>query len=319
MEKSVTALFTKAGIDIDVRPKPNERLITKELLDELFVIDADAGTLTWRKSRGSSKAGSLAGYLSSGGYRQVMINGRPYEAHRLLWFYSRGFWSEHVHHINHQVDDNRAVNLLGCNEAYNSLQRQSRSPASGFKGVRAAHGRWQARAEWLGRSYHLGLYSHAIQAYEVYREWCRQHRIDLDPESEQLYQAAILAGHTEGLVKRFEVVTTSAYRGVSWSGRHQKWQANARYGKRVFLGYHDTEVAAYAAVRKFRLLKGMKLHQPSERLYELAMMTPAEREYNSYLGQCWQCSQQPMSWPDFCWLLDQAGPAEAAGLAAGIA
>ena len=47
--------------------------------------------------------------------------------------------------------------------------------------------------------------------------------------------------------------TTSAHKGVYWYKRLEKWTARVtRNGKRVSLGYFDTEAAAVAACRKAR-------------------------------------------------------------------
>jgi hypothetical protein len=47
---------------------------------------------------------------------------------------------------------------------------------------------------------------------------------------------------------------SSAYRGVCWHARDQRWQASVKIGaKNHHLGYFDSEIAAARAARDFRL------------------------------------------------------------------
>jgi hypothetical protein len=57
---------------------------TPERIRELFDVDFDTGELVWKVSRGRAKAGDVAGWIGSEGYRCVQIDGRAYLVHRLI-------------------------------------------------------------------------------------------------------------------------------------------------------------------------------------------------------------------------------------------
>lgn len=63
--------------------------LTSELLAAIF--DYDNGRLLWKTPLNRRIAvGSIAGSTDGGGYVQVMINGKKYKAHRLI--YKNVFW-----------------------------------------------------------------------------------------------------------------------------------------------------------------------------------------------------------------------------------
>ena len=65
------------------------------------------GVLYWSKSRSNVKAGSVAGRVSNG-YISIKLNGKEYQAHRIVWEMHKGKIPSGlvVDHINHNRTDN---------------------------------------------------------------------------------------------------------------------------------------------------------------------------------------------------------------------
>jgi len=79
-------------------------MIQEELI-RLFIYDGDR---LYRRTTGK-EAGSID--LSRGGYVEIMVNGKLWKAHRLIWIYVYGYEPAMIDHINRVRDDNRLDNL----------------------------------------------------------------------------------------------------------------------------------------------------------------------------------------------------------------
>lgn len=83
-----------------------------ERLRELFVYDPQSGVLKRVKSRGTRKAGSVAGFLQNHGHLSVIIDGASFGVHRVAWAMHYGEWPDSdIDHINGLPADNRISNL----------------------------------------------------------------------------------------------------------------------------------------------------------------------------------------------------------------
>jgi hypothetical protein len=87
--------------------------LTQNRLKQLLDYQPETGQFTWRVARaGLAKAGSVAGATKTQGYRQIMVDGTMYLAHRLAWLYVHGhFPVKMLDHVNRQSWDNRIANL----------------------------------------------------------------------------------------------------------------------------------------------------------------------------------------------------------------
>jgi len=56
-----------------------------DYLRGLLAYDPSAGTLTWKVTRGSVRAGSIAGCRDKNGYWVVRMDGSNYLSHRVAW------------------------------------------------------------------------------------------------------------------------------------------------------------------------------------------------------------------------------------------
>jgi hypothetical protein len=109
--------------------------LRKDEIEKLF--EYREGALYW-KIRVANKcpAGKRAGSISVGKYRKIMINGKNYYEHRIIYFLHYGYMPKVVDHINGCPDDNRIENLRDCTSSQNQYnKRLSKTSKSGVKGV----------------------------------------------------------------------------------------------------------------------------------------------------------------------------------------
>ena len=134
--------------------------ITQDLVKNLF--DYQNGVLVWKiKLNKRISINSIAGSKDGNGYVQVMINGKRYKAHRLIFKMFNGEVPEIIDHINGVRDDNRIENLRPASlsgNAQNSKKPQRNT--SGFKNVywHKAFGLWQVAITAKNKMLHIGYY-----------------------------------------------------------------------------------------------------------------------------------------------------------------
>lgn len=149
-------------------------MITAERLRELVHYCPDTGTFKWLISRGTARAGAIAGSVDSYGYLQIKINKRPYLSHRLAWMYIHGKWPDgQIDHINGCRSDNRFCNLRNVSASINQQNRKiARADSnSKFIGVSRNGKRWQARIRIPGgKEVYLGLFDSPEIAHAAYLE-----------------------------------------------------------------------------------------------------------------------------------------------------
>lgn len=113
--------------------------MNQQELKTLLHYDPPTGVFRWRFGRknGQTQPWSEAGYYNSHGYRVIMVNHKPYPAHRLAWLYMTGEWpGKEVDHKNLIRDDNRWGNLRSASVFQNQWNTGLRSTnTSGVKGV----------------------------------------------------------------------------------------------------------------------------------------------------------------------------------------
>ncbi|MFZ2190131.1 MAG: HNH endonuclease [Candidatus Magasanikiibacteriota bacterium] len=106
--------------------------------------------------------GSVAGNITSAGYRNIKVFGRQYKAHRLAFLYMEGkFPLEDVDHRDGNPDKNMWANLRACSTAQNVCNTRIRKDnTSGVKGVyfRKDLEKWGAKVCVNAKQIHLGFY-----------------------------------------------------------------------------------------------------------------------------------------------------------------
>ena len=153
--------------------------LTWERLIEVLSYDKDAGIFRWKITRGSRRAGTVAGNRTAPGQRYwgIMIDDVMYRAHRLAWLYMTKTWPhDQIDHINLNGHDNRFINLR---EASNSENRQNSRgwSRSGFKGIvfNKTWKRWVARIIVNGKFMYLGGFDAASEAAMAYDKAATEH------------------------------------------------------------------------------------------------------------------------------------------------
>lgn len=151
--------------------------LTQARLKELLDYDPETGVFRWSPiPRSGVTAGSIAGRhtnnISPNGSRYVLIqvDGRPYLAHRLAWFYVHGVWPNKIDHKNRIRWNNWIDNLRDTNLVVNQHNRwgAQRSSRIGLQGVKKNGPGWSARIKVMGRCRHLGTFKSPELAHAVY-------------------------------------------------------------------------------------------------------------------------------------------------------
>ena len=148
-------------------------MITQQRLKEALEYDAASGMLRWRMPASRAvKPGQLAGRVSNRGYRQIMVDGVRYAAHRLVWLWHHGAFPEgEIDHRNGARDDNRIENLRVASRSENqqNIAGAQKDNKTGFLGVSFHAGnRWRAQISHDGRKRYLGLFSSPEDAHAAY-------------------------------------------------------------------------------------------------------------------------------------------------------
>lgn len=148
--------------------------LTQEHLKSRLSYNPETGVFIWIDPIAHNvKAGDVAGYRATRGYRAVMIRGKGYPAHRLAFLYMTGALPEHdVDHINGDTADNRWANLRSVTAVENGRnQRLPKNNTSGVLGVswHKQCRKWVVRIRVDGKKRHVGLFDDidaAIKARE---------------------------------------------------------------------------------------------------------------------------------------------------------
>lgn len=147
--------------------------MTAELARQLFSYDQKSGDLIWRQNvRPRAKAGAVAGFISTDGYRRIGYKGVVYLGHRLVWLYHKGAWPEKfLDHIDGDRTNNRIENLRNASRTENNRNVPAqKNNTSGFKGVSLMRrdNVWVAQITADRKNYFLGRFPTPEEAYAAY-------------------------------------------------------------------------------------------------------------------------------------------------------
>lgn len=131
-------------------------MVTVERVRESLRYSPIVGVFEWKKAGRKVRVGGLAGaVVKSSGYVRIVLDGKPYPAHRLAWLYMTGEWPAHeVDHIDGDRSNNAWNNLRMATANTNGWnKRVMKTNRSGIKGLtqHPETGRWQARFEADGK------------------------------------------------------------------------------------------------------------------------------------------------------------------------
>ena len=139
-------------------------------LRELLDYNPESGEFVWRHTVANRRGGDRAG-SDNRGYRQIRIDRKLYQAHRVAWCYVYGSWPPAmVDHINGIKHDNRIRNLRLATNQENQQNRRAPQGGNPYIGVSWHMGRqkWQAQIRLQGHPTHLGYFDLAEEAAEAY-------------------------------------------------------------------------------------------------------------------------------------------------------
>lgn len=149
--------------------------LTVARLRELLQYNARTGKFIWLAKSGigsNACAGEYAGSIGhQSGYVYIFIMGHTYRAHRLAWFYVTDKWpSKQIDHMNGLRGDNRWVNLREATHPENqqNQHKAQKNNKSGYLGVSAHEGRWQATINFNKVRFHVGTFDTAELAHAAY-------------------------------------------------------------------------------------------------------------------------------------------------------
>lgn len=136
---------------------------------ELLVYDETSPScLRWAVDgyRNSFRKGDVAGATVSGknGYFQIVIRGRKYMTHRVVYFLLHGEWPETVDHVNGNRQDNRKSNLRGVSKRTNLCNL---SKAVGFY-LHKPSGKFIAQICNFGKNRTIGSFDTPFEARAAY-------------------------------------------------------------------------------------------------------------------------------------------------------
>lgn len=163
--------------------------LAQKRLKEVLNYDSETGIFTWvdYSNFGRAKTGA-AGWFCTAGYLTIQIDKVKYQAHRLAWLYTYGYFPENnIDHINRIKQDNRIDNLRDvsqqCNVRNSRIRKDNKTGVPGVIKYSRCKG-WAAQIKINRRSKTIGYYSSFTDA--VFHRFAAEQCIGwekCDPES----------------------------------------------------------------------------------------------------------------------------------------
>lgn len=148
------------------------KLPDKEYLNKIFKYND--GSLYWINSRKNYvRAGHKAGGHDQYGYIRIKLDGKYYQAHRIIYKMLIGEDPNVIDHINGVKDDNRIENIRSVNAGENS--RNSKIPDKNMSGVIGVswdkkQRLWTAQISNNEKKVHLGSFKDFNDAVNTRKE-----------------------------------------------------------------------------------------------------------------------------------------------------
>jgi hypothetical protein len=147
-------------------------LITE--IKEYFSYDPITGEVTWKKQKGTAKAGQICNTKHSTGYYTVIFKKHRLMVHRIAWILHYGTDPSIIDHINRIKNDNRISNLREVTKQENAENKDCKRKDSKqlYTGIEELpSGKFRARIVIKGKRKSLGTYKTAEEAHKVFLEY----------------------------------------------------------------------------------------------------------------------------------------------------
>lgn len=148
-------------------------IIALQRLREVLTYDPESGVFTRNSTVGGSLAGSVAGYKAPDNRIKIYIDGKNYNAHRLVWMYVHGYMpDDDIDHIDGNPSNNCLANLRKVSHQVNLQNRKGPTKANGLgvMGVIRNKKRFGAQIKVDGKRVWLGTYDTPELAHSVYMQ-----------------------------------------------------------------------------------------------------------------------------------------------------
>lgn len=147
--------------------------LTQKQVQSLFTYKD--GNLYWKiKKSQRIKIGDKAGSLNKvTGYYSLVINGKRYYNHRLIYLYHYGFLPKYIDHIDNDKSNNLIENLRSVTQSQNLMNSKSaKNSSSKYKGVyyHKKAKKWVAQIHIDGKLKYLGIFKSEIDAALTYNK-----------------------------------------------------------------------------------------------------------------------------------------------------
>lgn len=155
------------------------KMITRERILTLISVDPETGII--KRLRGRKNADGVAGSKNKAGYINILLDGKLYRAHRIVWFYVHGVWPPELDHENGDKSYNAIDNLREATRSQNGMNKpKQKNNTSGFKGVtfHSGNGLWHARIGVDGKRIGLGYFPTPELAGAAYKVALATHHQD---------------------------------------------------------------------------------------------------------------------------------------------
>jgi hypothetical protein len=153
-------------------------MITKQLLEELFVWDRENGKFYWKTApRTHPRLKGLEAGHEQNGYWVIKINGKNYRRGRLCFLMEHDrFPNEMVDHKNGIGTDDRICNIREATYTQNAWNHATRKKTTNLPmGIRLTkNGKYLARITANDKKYSLGAYKTIEEAVNVYQQKRRE-------------------------------------------------------------------------------------------------------------------------------------------------
>lgn len=149
--------------------------MTREEILKYFNYDRDFGVLIWKyhwnKTKMTKLKGSIITSSNKKGYINVMLEGKQYKVHRLIWVIENNYQPEEIDHIDGNVKNNKIENLRSVDRRGNNQNRKTHRQGR-LVGTHwySKLGKWGAKITINRKSKHIGLYSTELDAHTAYLE-----------------------------------------------------------------------------------------------------------------------------------------------------